>query len=141
MATLLNQGLPETCRVFGPDIWLKSEAAEGYLCPDVSVVCPPVDFFQERTHVITNPELIVEVLSPSTADYDRGEKWGFYQAIPSLQDYVLINQDRHQLALYHRTGPQRWDYQLFHGPEAEVVLPSNPLSFPLGELFRRVVWE
>ena len=79
------------CETHGSDMKIHVEATGYYAYPDVSVVCPPIQ--GDSDDVITNPILIVEVLSPSTADFDRGTKFDHYRQIPSLQEYLIFSQD------------------------------------------------
>jgi Uma2 family endonuclease len=85
---------------------------ERYVYPDVSVVCGPLlfDAADKKQGTILNPRLLVEVISPSTEAYDRGEKFGFYRQIESLQEYVLISQDLPRVEIYRRLGDGTWDF-------------------------------
>jgi Uma2 family endonuclease len=78
------------CEVHGSDMRIHIEATGSYVYPDVSVVCPPIEGDADDT--ISNPVLVVEVLSPSTEDFDRGTKFGYYRQIPTLKDYLVISQ-------------------------------------------------
>src|SRR5579883_1139367 len=94
------------CRGFTSD--LRIEVAAGYLYPDLSVVCGEPKLADDRFDILLNPNLIVEILSPSTERWDRGKKSGLYRAIPSLQEYVLISQDEPHVEVYRRGEP--WTY-------------------------------
>ena len=80
------------CEAHGSDMRVLIEATGYHAYPDVSVVCPPVE--GPADDLITNPVLLVEVLSPSTADFDRGGKFDHYRQIPSLREYIVIWQDQ-----------------------------------------------
>ena len=80
------------CFVFPSDMKLELERAEHYAYPDLSVVCGKIEYAADRDDIISNPVVIVEVLSESTKDYDRGTKFRAYRRIPSLRDSVLIDQ-------------------------------------------------
>lgn len=85
----MNQLLKESaCQAHGSDMRIHIEATGYQAYPDVSVVCPPVE--GESDEVVSNPVLVVEVLSPSTADFDRGGKIGHYRQIPSLMEYLFF---------------------------------------------------
>jgi len=92
---------------------------------DVSMVCGPIEYDPEdiaRT-TITNPVLIVEILSVTTEKGDRGNKWMHYQRIPSLQEYVLVSQDP-RIEIYRRATPDTWEY--FEVREGAAPLASGP---------------
>jgi Uma2 family endonuclease len=102
--------------------------------PDASMVCGPIegDPADPLGETITNPTVIVEVLSPSTEEYDRGEKWEDYQLIPSLQEYVLVSQNRPRIEWYRRLPQGAWEYR--DATEGRVQLASGPI-FDIAALF------
>lgn len=92
------------CRAYSSDLRIRVRAADIATYADASVVCDPVERDPSSPAHVTNPRVVVEVLSPSTADYDRDEKRLYYQQLPSLQEYVLIAQDRRHVEVWHREG-------------------------------------
>jgi Uma2 family endonuclease len=107
-----------------------------YVYPDASVSCDPRDRGQVDT--IQYPRLAVEVLSPSTEDYDRGRKFGYYRSCPTLQEYVLVDTQRQAVDVYHRETENLWTLHLF-GPGDEVELASLGTRFPLTAVYEDVV--
>ena len=99
------------CRVFIADVKVEVSETGPYHYPDVMVSCDPRD--NNAIKLIRYPCLIVEVLSPSTANYDRGDKFTHYRQIPTVQEYVLI--DTHQISVdrYRRLAPDHWDLQTY----------------------------
>ena len=91
------------CSAFGSDLRVKTPDGL-FTYPDVMVICGPVALTHDRPDTVTNPCVIVEVLSDATRDYDRGEKFTLYRAIPTLQEYLLIEQDHVHLS----TGPSTY---------------------------------
>ena len=81
---------PQRCRVFSSDLRIRIPATGLSTYPDVAVVCGDVEVAEDDPNAVTNPALLVEVLSPSTEAYDRGDKWAHYRRIPSLRAYVLV---------------------------------------------------
>lgn len=94
------------CRAYISDMQLAVEQADAVFYPDVFVSCHPDDLSAER--VLRHPRLIIEVLSESTAAYDRGEKFAAYRSIPDLQEYVLIDPDSRRIDLFRRTEDDNW---------------------------------
>lgn len=83
---------PSRCRVFLKGLMVRVAATNLTTCPDVALVCGEVLRASDDEDAVTNPKLLVEVLSPSTEAYDRGEKWAHYRRIESLEAYVLVSQ-------------------------------------------------
>lgn len=94
--------------------------------PDVTMVCGPIELDPGDVSktTITNPTLIIEVLSPTTEQADRGEKWRHYQLIPSLQEYVLVSQIEPRIEVFRRQDLGSWEYRDVR--EGSVALASGP---------------
>ncbi len=90
------------CRAHGSDLRVRVLATGLATYPDLTIVCGPRALDPEDELSVTNPTLLVEVLSPSTADYDRGEKFAHYKRIPTLQQYVLVSQSEHRVEVWTR---------------------------------------
>lgn len=132
VGTLRAALLPKGCRVFGSDMKVHTRADVNTL-PDVSVVCGSLGFHRGRKDIITNPILIVEVLSDSTEAYDQGEKFRYYQTIPTLTDYLLVAQDEARVQLYTRHD-DHWDYRDLSGLSSAVHLPSVEATLALSDI-------
>ena len=125
------------CRVLPSDV--KVRTADGIMrYPDVSVVCGPSQYHGKGRKVITNPLLIVEVLSDSTAMVDRGEKFREYLGIPSLTDYLLISQHGPLVEHYTRGEAGHWDYQAVMGVESSLVIPSLAITLALADIYDQI---
>jgi Uma2 family endonuclease len=116
---------PNGGTVFQSDMRVRVAATGRATYPDVSMVCGPIEYDPEdAAHTtITNPVLIVEVLSVTTERNDRGNKWMHYQRIPSLAEYVLVSQEP-RLEVYRRTPAGTWEY--FEVGEGKLTLASGP---------------
>ncbi len=123
------------CQVLGSDMKVRVETAAGvyHYYPDAMVVCDPAGFASER-HWTDRPTVIFEVLSPSTRRVDEGEKQTMYWHIPSLESYVLIEQDKVQVTVRRRGGGG----EVLTGRETILSLPELELEIPLGEFFERL---
>lgn len=125
MSTALESTRPAGCTVFQSDMRIRVTATGRASYPDASMVCSPIEYDSEdaaRT-TITNPVLIVEVLSVTTEKGDRGNKWMHYQRIPSLQEYVLVSQEP-RIEVFRRTASGTWEY--FEVREGNVRLATGP---------------
>ncbi len=105
---------------------------------DILVSCPPEQFDEDEPNALLNPRLIVEVLSPSTQNYDRTEKWEHLRQIPALRDYVLVSSDRVRVEHLHRNEQYQWI--LWTGIERDSVLsvPDLGLEIPLDEIYEEL---
>jgi Uma2 family endonuclease len=125
------QGCPSDMRVSVGDTGL-------YAYPDVVVVCGEPQFVDHRQDVLLNPKLIVEVLSPSTEAYDRGEKFELYGAIASLSEYVLVASERIHVDLYARQAGNKWLRTSAGQLEGSLALNSIACQLSLTELYKDV---
>lgn len=134
----LRQQLRERpCEVYSSDMRVQINAAGQYRYPDVIVVCGEPQFEDAELDTLLNPTVIVEVLSPSTEAVDRGDKFAAYRRLPSLQEYVLIAQDKPCVEHFLRQG-ERWLLTEFSGLNDIVPLPAIDCTLALRELYRKV---
>ena len=125
------------CRVVTNDMRVKAIQTESYFYPDVVVVCGEPRAEDDAFDTLLNPTLIVEILSPSTETYDRGEKFEHYQQIASLKDYILISQDEVHVEHYCRQG-SGWLRTEFRELEDVLSLLSIGCELRLQDVYRRV---
>lgn len=110
-----------------------------YSYPDYFVICGELEFHDEFRDVITNPTVIFEVLSPSTENYDRGEKFFRYQNwSPTLKDYILISQTSSTVEHFSRQTNGSWTYRVHQGLEASFTIKSIKCILKLAEIYDRV---
>ncbi|TAH47946.1 MAG: Uma2 family endonuclease [Betaproteobacteria bacterium] len=127
------EGTP--CRTYMADMKLQAAADEAYFYPDVLVTCDPDDHKAEQ--FMRSPTLVVEVLSPATAAYDRGDKFAAYRRIASLKEFVLIDPDQRRIEHYRRTQADRWELHEIE-PDEALVLPGLDVTIPWARVFRNV---
>lgn len=133
-AALHSQLKKRPCRVYPSD--LRVQVADGYVYPDVTVVCGQPEFSEGDN--LRNPTLIVEVLSPTTADYDLGGKFARYRQLPSLREYVLVAQDKTHLMHYARQDENHWLLTEITDPQAVLKLPGIQCSLAVAEVYEKV---
>jgi Uma2 family endonuclease len=135
-ATLHSPLASRGCRVYVAD--MKVHTGNGInTFPDVAVVCGPRQYHRGRVDIITNPVLLVEVLSESTQDYDRGTKFDHYKTIPTLIDYLLVVPDEARVLLYTR-HEDHWDFREVHGLQNAIRLPSVETTLRLAEIYAQI---
>jgi Uma2 family endonuclease len=125
------------CREYTSDLRVRVPATGLVTYPDVTVVCGPLERDPEDANTITNPTVIIEVLSDSTEVYDRGEKFHHYQRIASLRAYVLVSQREARIEIFEREGPRRWSFEDVREPEVARI-ESLGCSLPVAALYKGV---
>ena len=121
------------CRAHGSDLQISIRAADVATYPDVAVVCDPVERDPDSTTHVTNPRIVVEVLSPTTERYDREQKRLYYQQLDSLCEYVLVAQDRRCVEVWTRSE-QGWEHATF-GAGGRAPLRSIDFTLDIDELY------
>ncbi len=111
------------CRVYSADVRVNIPEKRSYVYPDVSVVCGRPEYRDTTKDTILNPKVIVEVLSPSSDDYDRGEKFDLYRSIPSLMHYVIAAQDKPLLEVHTRQDDGSWHCTVY-GPGMKAAFTA-----------------
>ncbi len=112
-----------------------------YTYPDVMVVKGEPVYEGTNTTTITNPCLIVEVLSKSTKDYDKTDKFKYYRSIPEFQEYILIDQYSFSVEQYAKRSPGEWIFKEYEGEDAVLVLDSIEFQIGFREIYARVNFE
>ena len=133
---LAGQLRDRPCEVFTSDLRIRVQATGLATYPDCSVVCGSLELDPEdpKGHTVVNPKVVVEVLSPSTEVYDRGEKRQHYQTIPSLQEIVLVHHDARSIEVWRRADEAHWVRHEFAAGKA--TLASIDCELELDEIFR-----
>ena len=128
------------CRVYSTDLRLRVSPAGLFTYPDVVVICGPSQFADDQRDTVTNPTLLVEVLSDSTQGYDRGEKFEHYRSLESFREYLLVAQGRPHVERYLRREGDGWILEETNRLEDVVKLDSIGAELPLAEIYDRVDW-
>ena len=127
------------CRGFSPNMKIATNEKGLYSYPDLAVVCGQPTFYDGTKDVITNPTLIVEVLSPSTEHYDRGEKFLRYtNQIETLQNYILISQNKPLIEIFSRQENGGWGKSETEGLESVLKIDSIECEIDLSELYELI---
>jgi Uma2 family endonuclease len=144
-----TQLLGSPCQVFSKDMKVRSgptpkpgQTTKGlYSYPDLLVVCGELKFHDEHRDVLLNPTVIIEVLSPATEAFDRGEKWARYQTwLPELSEYLLVSQSEPKIEHFRRQVGVGWIYSLVSGLENSRHLASISCALQFSEVYDRIVF-
>lgn len=140
----INSGLvfqfkSRNCQSFQSDLRVHVPATGLYTYPDVVAVCgEPQMADDEFLDILLNPVLIIEVLSPSTAAYDKGAKFEHYRTIDSLREYLLVWQDKKRVARYTKRDGEGWLLTDFIGDEATIFLESVDATLTVEDIYDKV---
>ena len=137
---LYDQLLDRDCLVYASNMRVRVHDPISYFYPDIIVVCGEPRFEDDVFDTLLNPTVVIEVLSPSTAAYDRREKFTRYQQIASLKEYILISQNRIYLE-HHLRQEDQWRATEFQKLEDVVLVPSIECELLLGHVYRRVTFS
>lgn len=142
VAELRAQLKGRPCELYANDMRVWIPRIRKYTYPDLVVVCGNPQFEDEERDTLLNPTLIIEVLSPSTAAYDRGDKFKHYRTIESLREYVLISQTRPWIERYVRQeSTPFWMFSDAEGLEAQIELDSIGCTLALTQVYEKVKFE
>lgn len=139
-AGLRSQLRGAPCHPYNSDLRIRVPANGLTTYPDVSVVCGELQLDPEDRHAINNPSVIIEVLSKSTASYDRGKKFDLYRGLESLREYILIAQDEPYVERFVRQSDDAWLLTVLKGTAAILELPTLGCQLPLSEIYEDVAF-
>lgn len=126
------------CRVYPSDLKVRVPNSKRFFYPDVSIVCGETQFADDERDVVLNPTVVVEILSESTAAFDRGKKFQSYQQIDSLQEYLLVAQDEFLVEHYLKQEMGHWLYTKVHGLDEVIVLPTMKCQLALRDIYSKI---
>lgn len=140
-AELRAQLRHRSCEVYTSDMRVKIRTTGLYTYPDVVVVCEEPAFEDTAGDTLLNPTVLVEVLSKSTADYDRGGKFEHYRTLSSLHEYLIVAQEQPHVVQYVRQSDTTWLLSEMRDLEAHLHLPSITCDLALSEVYAKVRFD
>lgn len=143
LATIHAKLTGKQCRVYSSDLKIAVGSSADIQYPDGSVICGPPEFHpaDPKHRLVTNPRVIVEVLSPTTEAYDRGAKFSLYRTLPSLQEYVLVSQDKPMIETFVRQADGRFVIAAtFAGLDATATFSALNIQIALAEVYAGVTF-
>ncbi len=133
-----NQLEKRPCMIFSSDVKVRIDKANAFRYPDLSGLCGPILHHDDEQDAYCNPSLIVEVLSPSTAAFDRGEKFVLYRLLDSLLEYLLVRQEHMEVELFSRESTQQWTSVIYNEASDVIALKSLNCTLTLEEIYEKV---
>ena len=138
---LYNQFRGKPCEAYFVDMRVRVKAGDLWTYPDVMALCGEPKFeTASNPHSLLNPQVILEVLSPSTEVFDRGDKFARYRLLESLTDYVLVASERMSVEHFARQADGSWRFTEYRQGEDRLVLASVEAELPLAEIYERVTF-
>jgi Uma2 family endonuclease len=131
----------QSYEIFMGDVRLWMGRYRRYVYPDIMVIRGEPVYEGTGTTTITNPLLIVEVLSNSTKDYDRGDKFQYYRSIPELREYITINQYQFYIEQFAKNSEGKWVLTEYESAEAVLALAAIDFQISLSDIYERVNFE
>ena len=122
------------CRMTGPSVRVRVKLTK-FVIPDLMIYCGKPLVIDEFRDTVTNPKVIIEILSPSTADYDYGTKFILYRGLPSFEEYVLVSQNEARVEVYRKTQDGFWVLRTCSGLDAVVPIESIGAMLPLTDVY------
>ncbi len=130
-----------SCRVYSSDVRVKVAPTGLYTYPDVVIVCGKAEMEKKQQNTLLNPVVILEVLSPSTEAYDRGEKFEHYRALESLTDYLLVAQNKAKIEHFHRQDDGQWALSESRGIDDTIDIASIECKLALSDVYDKVEFD
>ncbi len=135
-----NQFQGRDCNAVSSDLRVKIPKTGLYTYPDIVVVCGEPEFEDQVFDTLLNPVVIIEILSKSTENYDRGKKFENYRKIKSLQEYLLVSQEEIHVEHYQRQDNNSWTFKEYALPEEKITLSSINAQLTLADIYAKITF-
>jgi Uma2 family endonuclease len=135
----IRAALKNKCKIYMAETRVQTKAMNTYTYPDVVIACDEMEFLEGKTATLTNPTVIIEVLSPSTEDYDRSKKFVRYKLIPSLQTYILILTEEKKVEIFTKKDSFTWEHREY--TEGSFSIEPASVTLDIEKLYEGVVIE
>ena len=141
LASLHTQLRKGSCTVYPSDMRVKVVKTGLYTYPDISVVCGKPQLEDDHVDTLLNPIALIEVLSPSTEKFDRGETFQNYRKMDSLQDFLLIAQHEPRIEHFSRTEAKKWDFTDASELDSSIKIPSIECTLLLSDVYEKIDFD
>jgi len=141
IVTLAPKLQAKKCRLFSSDMKVWITEKELFTYPDITIICDKPEFYPGRKDAITNPLLIIEVLSDSTKSYDRVEKFEYYRSIPTFQEYILVDQYKVHIEHFYYESKGRWIFTEYKSIDDILNFTKINFKISLKEIYNQIEFE
>jgi Uma2 family endonuclease len=123
------------CQPYGSDLRIKIPENTLYTYPDISVICQELSTSSDESDSVIEPSIIIEILSESTQNYDRGAKFKLYRDIPTLQEYIMIDSESIAVECFRINQSNHWELEEYKDIEQVLAIPSLAISIPISQIY------
>jgi len=127
----------KSCQLYGPDMRVNIPENTLYTYPDISVFCGELKLLKEDEDTANQPSVLIEILSPGTRSYDRGDKFSLYRDIPTLNEYILVDSISVHVEAFRLNKTKHWELEEYKTLSAVLEIPTLGISIPLAEIYDR----
>jgi len=131
----------KSCQPYGPDLRINIPENSLYTYPDISIFCGDLQNSAKDEESFVQPTVIIEILSPSTKEYDRGGKFKLYRDIPALKEYILVDAASINVEIFRLNKNQHWELEELKQINTSLVFESLQISIPLAEIYDRIRFD
>lgn len=129
------------CKPYGSDVRIHIESNTLFTYPDISIICGELITLNNDNYNVLNPTVIIEILSSSTKNYDRGEKFKLYRDIPTLKEYMLVDSESIHIEMFRLNENKHWELEEFNSLNNNVPLNAIGETISLSEIYNGVKFE
>ena len=133
--TLYSKLKEKKCQPFGSDLRIHIPSNSLFTYPDISIICGTPETTDNTKDTVTNPSVIIEILSKTTRDYDKGQKFTLYRDIDTLKDYILIDSESTHIEKYHRNDDNSWTLREYKSLEDAFTIDSIEESMSVADIY------
>jgi len=126
------------CNVFTSELRIEVKAKESYFYPDITIVCGELETVDDKFDMIKNPTVIIEILSPSTEQYDVKRKKFFYMQMPSLKEYIMVDSTSVSVDILRRGNGNKWENEILINKDSSLYIQTIDLIIPIFEIYKNV---
>ncbi len=128
----------KSCSVFPSDLRTKVLTKDSFTYPDVTIVCGEPELMDDHFDTLLNPSVIIEVLSPSTEEHDKGFKFFYYMQIPSLKEYIMISSTGINIHISHKQNDSSWKFEEITDPASSLFINTIEQNIPVNDIYDEV---
>jgi Uma2 family endonuclease len=125
----------KNCRPFNSDQRIHIEKNTLFTYPDISIICGNIETRNNDNFNVTNPAVIIEILSKSTSNYDRGDKFKLYRDIESLREYILVDSESINIEAFHINEHNHWELEEYSGIDTPVLIRTIQFTIPIQDIY------
>ena len=141
LGTLFSKLKGKKCQPYGSDQRIHIPTNTLFTYPDISIICGEIITLNDDDYNVLNPSVIIEVLSPSTKNYDRGEKFKLYRDIPTLREYILADSESIHIEVFRLNKTKHWELQEYNSAEDILYIKAIDEKIPVPEIYEGVKFE